>query len=125
MGTAAVVAALLRTRATEFGVPEPPLPAGYTVDVHADDAEQPVSHFGIGEVASAEGIGCVFGMMYAPAGGNVTWRRITVRGLARDSDDIVIRAYCHERKSPRRFLCSEIRELVNLKGTSKNTLTRV
>ena len=118
MGFAANVAALFRARAADVSLPEPPLPPGYAIDVATPIEEEsaPVLPPLAGD--AVDGIGCVFGMLYADPQGRVTWRRITVRGLARDGDDIAFRAYCHERHAPLQFRASGIQELINLKTGS-------
>lgn len=113
VGFGATVAAIFRSRAAGASLPEPPVPTGYQVDISVPD-DDPAPNLPPRGGDSIDGIGCVFGTLYADSMGRVTWRRITVRGLIRDGHDVIVRAYCHERHAPRHFRSSGIRELVNL-----------
>lgn len=114
MGLATSIAAIFRSRAADVELAEPPVPEGYAVTVSGQDDQSTVPVDDDRPVTLA-GIGCAFGFLYEDDSGQVTWRRVTVRGLAPEDDDVRLRAYCHERHAPRLFRSSRVRELVNLR----------
>jgi hypothetical protein len=50
---------------------------------------------------------------YCDAKGDFTRRRITLKRIAPRGHDLLVLAYCHERRAPRHFLASRILECVD------------
>lgn len=66
------------------------------------------------DVPELDCIGRSFGIRYSDAKGNESQRRITVKSLTPQASDLLVKAYCHERRAARAFKASRIQEIVDL-----------
>jgi hypothetical protein len=91
-------------------MPEPALPAGRKSDVSLSDFEAET-----GGECIADSISSALFISYKDAKGDISHRRISVRTVNRTDDgDILIKAYCYERRSARSFRADRIIEAVDL-----------
>jgi predicted DNA-binding transcriptional regulator YafY len=98
-----------RARLATIVPPEPRRPITLPV---SDDDENPEPTAPIETTRDCRGL--AFQIRYVDSRGEESSRRITVRRLATKSDDVLIYAYCHERRAPRCFASSRISEMIDV-----------
>lgn len=103
----------LRGKAKTVSVPPPPIPDSLDLDVSNEAREEELEVLE-GETL-ADFVGVTFAILYSDAKNNQTRRRVTVREIILSAnEEILIRAYCHERRAGRTFRADRIQEVVDL-----------
>lgn len=105
------LAAVLLAKVTRSRPPLPPLLPGVTVGVsEVDDLSEPPS----GEESAGPCAGMALQILYRDAQDRPSRRRITVSRITGGVGERKIRAWCHERRSPRTFRSDRIEEAIDL-----------